>query len=835
MRTMTRSTLAFFCATFGATVAVPACTSGGSADRTGVARATLHRAASCGDLRSMLAADALEKMNARIDQEIAWLRQGGPTYVGYGAPRGSGGSLDMADAGASAGGAGGTGGAVPEQATSHSDTNTQVAGVDEADIVKTDGKYLYVLHGDRMLVVNAWPATSLAIADSLQVEGSPVEMFVADGRAAIYSTVDGSPIFAAAGVTPRSTYNEYGWGYGVGMAGGSTVDPTPAPAPDQGPTGSGPSPVAYAPLTKLTIVELTGSTPTVVGEHWYEGNYLSSRRMGAEVRTVLTGGAHGPALPGWPTMVGGVQPQTVDEMVAAWETLRVESAQLIAQSRVEDWLPYDFARTGSTVTASTLDCDRYYVPTAGTTAYGLVQLRGLDWTAPGASSGVSVVGDAQTVYANASSLYLAAAAWTDTYLAADLALGAVPTTPVPSSWTHLHKFDLGSTGGDPTYVGSGTVVGSVGDQFALDERDGVLRVATTEDRMWFGPSTGTGGTDVGVGGAAGATGGSGGVAGASDGGTVTVDAGVAPPPSGGQAGGAASKPWAFPGSRTQDDPAVATARSLVHVFTLAPDGDVLQIVGDVGNLAPNERIYSTRFVGPRGYVVTFQQVDPLFVIDLADAAHPTLLGELTIPGFSEYMHPLDDGHLLTIGKETEVGPGGGVHTLGVKLQVFDVTDGAHPAVVGTYSYGDPSGSTTASWDHKAFTYFADQKALAFPYSTWDSTASYGLRSSLEVFHVAVGDPITPILSIDHSPLFSGVPQGGFCGGYYGIDVRRGVFLDNFVYSVSYGGVVVSDLTKPAAPLASLAFPAPDANQGGVPCGYAVDGGGGVPAPVPGTN
>ena len=73
------------------------------------------------------------------------------------------------------------------------------------------------------------------------------------------------------------------------------------------------------------------------------------------------------------------------------------------------------------------------------------------------------------------------------------------------------------------------------------------------------------------------------------------------------------------------------------------------LVGQSEELAPGERIYSARFLGDKGYVVTFRQVDPLFTFDLSDPAHPRKVGELKVPGFSTYIHPLDENHLLTMG------------------------------------------------------------------------------------------------------------------------------------------------------------------------------------------
>src|SRR3990167_10494572 len=100
----------------------------------------------------------------------------------------------------------------------------------------------------------------------------------------------------------------------------------------------------------------------------------------------------------------------------------------------------------------------------------------------------------------------------------------------------------------------------------------------------------------------------------------------------------------------------------------------MKTVGKVENLAPGETIYSAHFIQGRVYLVTFEQVDPLFAIDLADPRNPRVLGELKVPGFSSYIHPYNERLLIGFGKETEVNENGGVTTKGLKLSLFDVSD-----------------------------------------------------------------------------------------------------------------------------------------------------------------
>jgi uncharacterized secreted protein with C-terminal beta-propeller domain len=181
-------------------------------------------------------------------------------------------------------------------------------------------------------------------------------------------------------------------------------------------------------------------------------------------------------------------------------------------------------------------------------------------------------------------------------------------------------------------------------------------------------------------------------------------------------------------------------------------------VGELRGLAPGETIYSTRFLGDRGYMVTFRQVDPLFVFDLADPAEPTLLGELKIPGFSEYMHPLeDDLHLLTIGFD---GTDDGQIT-GLALQIFDVTDPTDPKLSHKQVISEQwSGWSEALYNHKAFTLYRD--VLAIPFEGYDDVNGvYG--SALRLFRVSSSEGITELGSIDHSPYIETAPATATTG------------------------------------------------------------------------
>lgn len=148
-----------------------------------------------------------------------------------------------------------------------------------------------------------------------------------------------------------------------------------------------------------------------------------------------------------------------------------------------------------------------------------------------------------------------------------------------------------------------------------------------------------------------------------------------------------------------------------NVYTL--DGS-MEVVGKLEHLAEGEQIYAARFMGGRGYLVTFQQTDPLFVIDLATPAVPKVLGELKIPGFSNYLQIYDDTHLIGIGQEVRVEADGSTRTHGMKLALFDVGDVYHPVETHSQVIGAQGTYSAALYDPKAVLFDRKRGLLGFP-------------------------------------------------------------------------------------------------------------------------
>lgn len=159
--------------------------------------------------------------------------------------------------------------------------------------------------------------------------------------------------------------------------------------------------------------------------------------------------------------------------------------------------------------------------------------------------------------------------------------------------------------------------------------------------------------------------------------------------------------------------------------------ETLNQVSKIENIAPGESIYAARFLGDRAYLVTFVQVDPLFTVDLSDPYNPRILGELKIPGYSEYLHPYDETHIIGIGKEVDPSidaekvhtPGAVYYTaiLGLKLALFDVSDIEHPVEEAKVVIGNRGTDSPALYDHKAFLFDKDKQLLVIPVSLYEIT------------------------------------------------------------------------------------------------------------------
>jgi inhibitor of cysteine peptidase len=149
--------------------------------------------------------------------------------------------------------------------------------------------------------------------------------------------------------------------------------------------------------------------------------------------------------------------------------------------------------------------------------------------------------------------------------------------------------------------------------------------------------------------------------------------------------------------------------------------DDLERVGQIENIAPGESIYAARFMGSRAYLVTFVQVDPLFTLDLSDPYNPKILGELKIPGYSNYLHPYDENHIIGIGKEVDETVATFTAIQGLKIALFDVSDFENPKEIAKVVIGDRGTDSPALYDHKAFLFDREKELLVIPVSLYEIT------------------------------------------------------------------------------------------------------------------
>jgi len=239
----------------------------------------------------------------------------------------------------------------------------------------------------------------------------------------------------------------------------------------------------------------------------------------------------------------------------------------------------------------------------------------------------------------------------------------------------------------------------------------------------------------------------------------------------------------------------------------------MDITGSIEDIAPGEKIYSTRFMGDRGYMVTFKKVDPLFAFDLSDPYNPKILGKLKIPGYSDYLHPYDENHIIGFGKDAVAASEDDTNARsldfawyqGMKIALFDVTDPTNPRQLFTELIGDRGTQSSLLYDHKALLFDREKNLLAFPVkvaeipgssekpdpTAWGETVfdgAYVYTLDLENGFQLRGK-ITHYSQEDEDFL----KQGDYWYGDYLKEIRRILYIGKNLYTVADGGVKASDI------------------------------------------
>ncbi|MFQ6048178.1 MAG: beta-propeller domain-containing protein, partial [Phycisphaerae bacterium] len=239
-----------------------------------------------------------------------------------------------------------------------------------------------------------------------------------------------------------------------------------------------------------------------------------------------------------------------------------------------------------------------------------------------------------------------------------------------------------------------------------------------------------------------------------------------------------------------------------HVYVLGQGQQELVVVGSIEDIAPGETLYAARFVGSRGFLVTFEKVDPLFVLDLSDPENPRLVGQLEVPGYAEYVHPVGQDYLIAIGKDAETVEGV-TWFQGVQLALFDVSNLEAPQLLDRVVLGSRGTESEALNDHHAFNYFAEQDVLAVPICLAEGGLGgpdYGVATfeGLYVYHVTPQEGFQLAGRISTHEL--AWPYCNQWGSW-----TRGVFIGSDVFAITPDGVWASPLSGVGSVVWSMRF------------------------------
>ena len=494
--------------------------------------------------------------------------------------------------------------------TYYSQTNVQVAGVDEGDIVKTDGTYFYILRDVELIIMKAdgrnvsevshtivgtaWDSSEDESGTVKSSEKSPFTMYLVGDRAVVLSSY-------------------FDWT--------STADGESE--------GS-----SYVVVDVYDLGDRTA--PKLVKSLGQDGYQIDSRVIG--------------------------------------EKLFLCTAYYVDDPESGD--PRTFAPClytdgkGEPVTCGTIGI----LPHEDSLTYAVVTSYDLDACAPITTQ--SILGGGDTVYMNADNLYLCRTVYGDREVRQYEDGPYAVTEHVTETTTTVNRFAISD--GAFELAATGSVPGSLNNQFSLDEHDGYLRMATTEN----------------VGGY-----------------SLYVDEG-----------------HKFENYEPAED------KVANDVFVL---DDTLSIVGSARDIAPDESVYSARFDGDFGYLCTYRTVDPIFAVDLSDPKAPVVVGEVKLSGYSDYLHIWTDNQLFGLGMQTqEISSEDGVSAVvdGLKMVMINTSDPAALSEENTLQID--ADYSQALYNHKAILVDQARDLIAFPaegsYLVYGYSAEQGFQLKKEI-------------------------------------------------------------------------------------------------------
>ena len=534
------------------------------------------------------------------------------------------GAADPVDSGASTGG----------ETGDFTTTNVQEQGVDEADLVKNDGEFLYILDQNNFGAgpgclgcefVDVAPVTTLdtTVAPGPQNNQSLLRVLSLQPDVPDSTSVAELPVNLRGGHTNGMFLHRKGDTRSVLIASSAFDDYYGQWNDSRAFSGRNST------LTRINVTDVAAGTSNTSID--FDGQVISSRRVGDNL---IIASRYYPDLE-------GLDPYAYPDdeaWLAALEDIDLSGA-----------LP-QYTRVSDGASAPLVDPSQCFVSddvTEGNSWPDIITLSVFNANDLSLSSSACYLGASETLYASPDAVFLATTRWNydDQPLPVfeDIAVG-VPFVD-PRSDTDIHQFDL--YGDQLVYAGSGRVPGHLGwselrKPFRMSEKDGDLRVATLSD--------------------------------------------------------------------TQSSEVSPVNLSILR----ANDGGDLKTIGKLPNAQrpepigkPGEQLYASRFLGDRGYLVTYRQTDPLYVLDLENPADPKLAGELEVEGYSDYLHVIDEDWLLGIGLDAIADPNGGGDddrggiTQGVKVSLYDVSDASQPREVATKLLGQRGTYSSALSDHRA--------------------------------------------------------------------------------------------------------------------------------------
>ncbi|HKU48763.1 MAG TPA: beta-propeller domain-containing protein [Nitrososphaera sp.] len=529
-------------------------------------------------------------------------------------------------------------------APGYSTTNVQVQGVDEADFLKNDGTYVYILSGDTLTIVKAYPAEEAKAVTKVALdiqEGQYLQdMFLDNNTLVIF-------------------YQEYGQDYVI-----QQYDYRPTPVNSQ--------------KTHALLMDISDrESPKVLRDYAVTGSYSNARMIGSQIYLVTSSELYDYGHPIIPKVMESsstiVRPDVYyfdnPELNYAFNTVTSINLDASGTDPSESIQSQTYMMNPSSTLYVSQDSiyvaypknipynyNYYYQGTSGRERFFEVIVPllpgrtqdAIDEIEQDDSLTASQKWDKVSLLLEDTYNGMSKADRDQLFKDINTAIQDYDTQiQKESQKTVIHRFAIGPDG-TIEYVARGEVPGNLLNQFSMDESGDRFRVATTSD-FWSQSSSSS----------------------SSGGGSV------------------------------------------IHNNIYVLDRDNMEIVGELEEIADGESIYSARFMGDRLYLVTFERTDPFFVIDLSED-NPKVLGELKLPGYSNYLHPYDQEHIIGIGKETAENRYGGIETLGVKIALFDVSDIHNPLLVDEFEIGGSGTESEVLYDHKALLFDRAQDVLSLP-------------------------------------------------------------------------------------------------------------------------